>query len=210
MRAGRGGRPACRRQACLPQAGLETRPSLRNRFEAKLHGEAAETGLATEEDEMTASSTPGFQPTEEWLYRQMLEQTLGVAAIYADHEGIIRLWSAGAEAMFSFTAREAIGQSLDIIVPEKHRDTHWAGWRRVMRTGVTKYGRDVLAVPAVTKDGRRISVEFYIALVRSPAGEIVGASALMMDVTKRWQEQKQLRARLAEAEASLARADPST
>jgi PAS domain S-box-containing protein len=172
--------------------------------------------LAAEEEPMTAGSTPGYQPTEDRLYREMLEQTLGVAAIYADCEGIIRLWSAGAEAMFGFTAGEAVGQSLDIIVPEKHRDTHWAGWRRVMRTGVTKYGRDVLAVPALKKDGSRISVEFYIGLVRSPAGEIVGASALMMDVSKRWQEQKQLRARLTEAEARLsglashARADSSS
>jgi PAS domain S-box-containing protein len=152
---------------------------------------------------MTTGSTPEFQPTEPWLYRQMLEQTLGVAAIYADREGIIRLWSPGAEAMFGFTAGEAIGQSLNIIVPEKHRDTHWAGWRRVMRTGATKYGRDVLAVPALKKDGSRISVEFYIALVRSPSGEILGASALMMDISKRWQEQKQLRARLTELEARL-------
>ncbi len=142
--------------------------------------------------------------SEAWLYQQTLEQTLGVAAIFADREGIIRLWSPGAEAMFGFTAQEAIGKSLDIIVPEKHRDTHWAGWRRVMRTGITKYGRDVLAVPALTKDGGRISVEFYIALLRSPAGEILGASALMMDVSKRWQEQKQLRARLAELEARVA------
>jgi PAS domain S-box-containing protein len=153
---------------------------------------------------MNSPNPTAFEPTEGWLYQQTLEQALGVATIFADRDGIIRLWSPGAEAMFGFTAQEAIGQSLDLIVPEKHRDTHWTGWRRVMRTGATKYGRDVLAVPALRKDGGRISVEFYIALLRAPAGEILGASALMMDVTKRWQEQKQLRSRLGELEARVA------
>ncbi len=153
---------------------------------------------------MSSHHPPAFELTDTWLYQQTLEQTLGVATIFADREGIIRLWSPGAEAMFGFTAREAAGQSLDFIIPEKHREVHWAGWRRVMRTGVTKYGRDVLAVPALKKDGSRISAEFYIALLRSPAGEILGASALMMDVTKRWKEQKELRARVAELEARLA------
>jgi len=158
---------------------------------------------------MTASSTTEFRPTEAWLYQQTLEQTLGVATISADRDGVIRLWSPGAVEMFGHSAEEATGQSLDIIIPEKHRDTHWAGWRRVMRTGITKYGKDVLAVPALKKDGSRISVEFYIALVRSPAGDIIGASALVMDVSKRWQEQKQLRARLAELEAQNASATPA-
>jgi len=106
--------------------------------------------------------------------------------------------------MFGYTAAEALGQSMDLIVPERQRARHWEGWDRVMATGVTRYGHDVLAVPALKKDGTRISVEFYILLLRAPTGEILGAAALMQDVTARWQQQKELKARLQALEARAA------
>lgn len=144
--------------------------------------------------------TPTY--THEWLCQSIVEQTQ-FAVIFSDHDGVIRFWNRGAEAMFGYTAEEAVGQSLDLVVPERHRTRHWDGYRRVMATGVTKYGREMLAVPAVRKDGTRISIEFTIVLVHAPAGELLGAAAIMQDVTVRWQQQKQLKERLAALEAKL-------
>jgi len=138
-----------------------------------------------------------------WLCQKIVEES-PVAILFGDREGKIRLWNGGAEAMFGYTAAEALGQSMDLIVPERQRARHWEGWDRVMATGVTRYGHDVLAVPALKKDGSRISVEFYILLLRAPTGEILGAAALMQDVTARWQQQKELKARLQALEARAA------
>ena len=138
-----------------------------------------------------------------WLCQKIVEES-PVAILFGDREGKIRLWNGGAEAMFGYTAAEALGQSMDLIVPERQRARHWEGWDRVMATGVTRYGHDVLAVPALKKDGTRISVEFYILLLRAPTGEILGAAALMQDVTARWQQQKELKARLQALEARAA------
>jgi PAS domain S-box-containing protein len=136
------------------------------------------------------------------LCRDIVEHT-PIAIVFGDREGIIRLWNAGAEAMFGYTADEAVGQSMDIIVPEKHRPKHWEGYDRVMQSGVTKYGRELLAVPALTKDGRRISIEFNVALLRDEAGHVIGAAATINDVTARWEREKAVRARLAELEARV-------
>jgi len=136
------------------------------------------------------------------LCRNIIDHT-PVAVVFGDRQGIIRLWNAGAEAMFGFSAAEAVGQSMDIIVPEKHRAKHWEGYDRVMQTGVTKYSREVLSVPALTKSGRRISIEFNVALVRDETGEVAGVAATITDVTARWERDKALRARLAELEAKV-------
>jgi PAS domain S-box-containing protein len=140
--------------------------------------------------------------SHEWLCQRIVEETQ-VAIIFSDREGIIRLWNSGAEAMFGYRAEEALGQTLDLIVPERQRSRHWEGYTRVMGTGVTRYGRELLAVPALTKDGRRISLEFSIALLRAPSGELLGATAILQDVTARWQQQKDLKSRLATLEAKL-------
>jgi len=144
--------------------------------------------------------TPTY--THERLCQTIVEETQ-LAVIFSDREGIIRFWNAGAEAMFGYKAEEALGQSLDMIVPERHRPRHWEGYRRVMETGITKYGRDLLAVPATRKDGTRISLEFTIVLLRAPTDEVLGAAAIMQDVTARWQQQKQMKDRLAALEAKL-------
>ncbi len=140
--------------------------------------------------------------SHEWLCQRIVEDTQ-VAVVFADGDGIICLWNAGAETMFGYRAEEALGQTLDLIVPERQRGRHWEGYRKVMATGVTKYGRELLAVPAMTKDGKRISIEFSIALLRAPTGELLGAAAIMQDVTARWEQQKALRGRLAALEAKL-------
>jgi PAS domain S-box-containing protein len=134
------------------------------------------------------------------LYRRIVEDS-PIAILFADREGKIRFWNKGAEAIFGHSSGEALGQSLDLIVPEKQRPRHWEGWEKVMATGVTKYGRDVLAVPAMKKDGTRISIEFNVILLKSAGGEVQGVAAMVQDVTARWQQQKELRARLAALEA---------
>ncbi len=93
-----------------------------------------------------------------------------------------------------------MGQSLDIIIPEKLRSRHSEGYRKVMATGSTRYGRELLAVPAIRKDGTRISIEFSIVLVRSSSGEVLGSAAIIRDVTARWQKEKELRDRMAALE----------
>lgn len=141
-------------------------------------------------------------PSHQRLCEAIVDQ-LPTAMIFGDREGVVRLWNAGAEAMFGWRAEEVVGKSMDIIIPEKHRPRHWEGYTRVMQTGVTKYGKSMLAVPALTKDGRRISIEFNIALLKDPSGQILGAAASIQDVTARWEQDKALRTRLAELEAKL-------
>jgi PAS domain S-box-containing protein len=135
-----------------------------------------------------------------WLCRKIVENS-PMAILFADREGKIRLWNSGAETVFGYTAKEALGQPLDLIVPERQRERHWEGWDKVMASGVTKYGRDPLAVPAIRKDGSRISIEFNVVLVRAESGELAGVAAMVQDVTAKWQKQKEMNARLAALEA---------
>lgn len=118
----------------------------------------------------------------------------------ADQDGVIRFWNDGCQRVFGFTAEEAVGQSMDIIIPENLRDRHWQGYSQTMRTGQTRYGSgDLLAVPALHKNGSRISVEFSIVPFRDAGGRMVGIGAVMRDVTKKFNEAKALRKALAEA-----------
>ena len=130
----------------------------------------------------------------------------GDAVLISDHEGVIRYWNAGAEAIFGWTRAEAVGQSMDLIIPERLRGRHWSGWDKVMETGVTRYGKDLLAVPAARKDGTALSVEFTIQLVRDETGHIVAVGAILRDVTARWQKDRELKKRLAELEAKAGQA----
>ena len=124
----------------------------------------------------------------------------GDANIAADREGVIRVWNAGAERIFGYGPDEAIGASLDLIIPEHLRAAHRAGWRAVVSTGRSRYGGgDLLSVPGIRKDGRRISVEFTIVPLKDETGRIVGMAALMRDVTKHFEEMKTLRRQLAAA-----------
>jgi PAS domain S-box-containing protein len=120
--------------------------------------------------------------------------------IFADQDGIIRLWNAGAERIFGYTAGEAVGQMLDIIVPEKIRERHWEGYFRVMKTGETRYGTALLSVPGIRKDGSRVSLEFSVALIRDEDGALLGVSAVIRDVTARWQKEREMEERLAPLE----------
>ena len=116
------------------------------------------------------------------------------AIVYSDREGLIRFWNEGAERVFGFTAEEALGQSLDIMIPERQRQRHWEGYDEVMRTGVSRYGSgDLLSVPATRKDGSRISVEFTIVPLKDAEGRMMGMASVMRDVTARFEELKTLR-----------------
>ena len=137
--------------------------------------------------------------TNEWLYREIVDGSPD-AIVFSNRDGLIELWNRGAENIFGYKAQEALGQTLDLIIPEKLRARHNEGYRKVMATGSTRYGRELLAVPAMRKDGTRISIEFSILLVRSPSGEISGAAAIIRDVTARWQKEKELKDRLAALE----------
>ncbi|MGE0767485.1 MAG: PAS domain-containing protein [Hyphomicrobiaceae bacterium] len=116
------------------------------------------------------------------------------AILYSDREGVIRMWNQGCERIFGFTSADAVGQSLEIIIPDNLRERHNRGHAETMRTGHTRYGSgDLLSVPALRKDGSRISVEFSIIPFKDDKGSMIGMAAIMRDVTKRFEEMKELR-----------------
>ena len=120
------------------------------------------------------------------------------AIVYADAEGVIRVWNRGATRIFGFAEAEALGRSLDLIVPENLRERHWQGYRATMRTGQSRYGDgQLLSVPAVRKDGTRVSVEFTIVPFTDDAGQMIGIAAILRDVTARFEELRALRRQLA-------------
>jgi PAS domain S-box-containing protein len=117
------------------------------------------------------------------------------AVVYADRNGTIRFWNSGAEKLFGFTKDEALGQSLDIIVPERLRQRHWAGYRQMMAAGTSRHAADeLLSVPAQSKSGSALSVQFTVTPVRGGDGRLAGIAAVLRDVTATFLELKQLRA----------------
>ena len=129
----------------------------------------------------------------EQIARKLFEG-LPDALVVADRKGIIRVWNGGAERIFGFSEGEALGQSLDIITPERLRERHWNGYEATMRTGQTKYGGgDLLSVPAVRKDGAQISIQFSIVPLRGEDGDLQAVAAIMRDVTEDFEERKRLR-----------------
>jgi PAS domain S-box-containing protein len=132
----------------------------------------------------------------DWLCRRIVAESRD-AIIFVDQDGLIRLWNAGAEALFGYRAAEMEGQTLDVIIPEALRARHNEGFRRVMASGQSRYAADLLAVPGLRRDGTRISLEFTITLIKDDEGQVLGAAAIMRDVTARWQREKELTKRLA-------------
>jgi PAS domain S-box-containing protein len=137
------------------------------------------------------------------LWQRLIEGSPD-AVLVSDRDGVTRSWNQAAARLFGFTADEAVGRSMDLIIPERLRGRHWGGWEKVMETGVTRYGDgQLLAVPAVHKDGRALSVEFSIQLLRGADGRIEWVAAVFRDVTERFQRDKALKLRLKELEAKL-------
>jgi PAS domain S-box-containing protein len=145
-----------------------------------------------------------MNPDVDRFYRTLVRDAPD-GMIYADAQGVITFWNKGAERIFGFSESEAVGKTLDLIIPENLRKRHWDGFAETVRTGKTRYAAgDVLAVPALRKDGTRISIEFTILPFPDRTGRILGMAAILRDVTRRFEEQKGLRKELATCRSALA------
>ena len=122
------------------------------------------------------------------------------AILFADREGLIQLWNKGAEAIFGYSAVEAIGQSLDLIIPDKLQQRHNEGYDGVMGSGATKYGSDLLSVPALHKDGSRLFSDFSIVMIKGTDGMMQGVAAIMRDSTGQKTKEKELKERIRQLE----------
>lgn len=121
------------------------------------------------------------------------------AILATDRSGVIEFWNPGAERIFGYSAGQAVGRSLDIIIPENLRARHWQGWTHALETGQSRYSAgELLSVPALTADGRRISVEFTIVILKHDEGRPIGVAATLRDVTARFDEMRSLRRQIAE------------
>jgi len=136
-------------------------------------------------------------------FKQLVEGA-GDAIMVCDAAGAITLWNRASERIFGFTEVEALGKSLDLITPERLRSRHWEGYNKSMATGTTKYGHDLLRVPATHKDGRSMSIAFTVAMLFTPDHKVDAVVAIIRDETTRFNDDRALRKRLAEAEAKLA------
>lgn len=136
-------------------------------------------------------------------FKQLVE-AIGDAIVASDASGAITLWNPAAQRMFGYTESEAVGQSLDIIIPQRQQQRHWDGYHKTMATGQTKYGNDVLRVPAVHKDGHTLSIAFTVALLHSPDQKVSAIVAAIRDETSRFTEERSLRKRVMELESQLA------
>jgi PAS domain S-box-containing protein len=129
-----------------------------------------------------------------------LLHSMSDAVVASDRDGRITFWNPGAERIFGFSPAQAMGQSLDLIIPERLRARHWTGYTEVMRTGESRYGHgDLLSVPALRKDGTRLSIEFTIVPLKDEAGAMTGMAAILRDVTARFEEMRALRQKAATA-----------
>lgn len=133
-----------------------------------------------------------------------LVTSVGDGVIAADASGAITLWNPACERMFGFTEAEALGKSLDLIIPQRQQKPHWDGYHKTMATGITKYGNDVLRVPAVHKDGHTLSIAFTVSMLHQPDGAVSTIVAVIRDESAKFAEDRQLRKRLMELEAQLA------
>jgi PAS domain S-box-containing protein len=135
-------------------------------------------------------------------FKQLVEGA-GDAIMVCDAAGAITLWNRASERIFGFTEAEALGKSLDLIIPQRQRQRHWDGYNKTMETGVTKYGADLLRVPALHKDGHTLSIAFTVSMLFSADHEVTGLVAIVRDETARFAEERKLRARLVEVEATM-------
>ncbi|MEP7298133.1 MAG: PAS domain S-box protein [Burkholderiales bacterium] len=135
-----------------------------------------------------------------------LVAAVGDAIIASDASGAITLWNPGAERMFGYSEAEALGKSLDLITPERLRNRHWEGYNKSMATGTTKYGNDLLRVPATHKDGRAMSIAFTVAMLFGADQKVNAIVAVIRDETTRFNDERALKKRVAELEAQAAAA----
>lgn len=132
-------------------------------------------------------------------YAQLL-QVMGDAVIVADPKGSIVFWNAAATRIFGFSEAEALGQNLSLITPQRLQQRHNAGFEKSMATGTTRYGTTLLKVPATHKDGRALSIAFSVAMLFDSQHQVTGIAAVIRDETQRFQDDRELRRKLAEYE----------
>jgi PAS domain S-box-containing protein len=137
-----------------------------------------------------------------------LVNAMGDAMIVCDAQGKVIVWNAAAERLFGWTAAEAQGQSMDMIIPERLRKRHWEGYDKSMQTGQTRYAHDVLRVPAVDKAGRAMSIAFTVFMLFDAQGQVMACGSVIRDETDRFAEDRALRKRVTELEAQLAGSQP--
>lgn len=118
-----------------------------------------------------------------WLVEQSPDAT-----IYSDKQGDIRVWNAAAEKMFGFSAEQALGQNLDLIIPERLRRMHWRGFDAAIAAGVTKHSGKPMATKALRADGSEFYTEMGFALIFNDQGEVVGTVAQARDITERYEK----------------------
>lgn len=133
-----------------------------------------------------------------------LVDALGDGVIVCDADGAITVWNPAATRIFGFSADEAMGQSLDLIIPERQRQRHWDGYHKTMATGETRYGSDVLRVPALHKEGKPLSIAFTVAMLYTPDGKVSAIVAIVRDETVRWTDERALKTKVAQLEAQVA------
>ncbi len=151
---------------------------------------------------MSHSEPPGFS--------QALIEQLADAVIFADRDGLIQVWNAGAEAVFGHTADDVLGRRLDVLIPEHLRSAHWAAFDAAVDSGRIRHGRESMVTRSFHKDGSDLYVDLSFALVKDGAGRVLGAVAVARDITERFRAERQTRRRLAELEAQLARPTPGS
>ena len=135
---------------------------------------------------------------------QALVTTVGDGVMASDASGAITLWNPACERLFGYTEADALGKSLDLIIPQRQQKPHWDGYHKTMETGITKYGNDVLRVPAVHKDGHTLSIAFTVSMLHTADGKVSTIVAVIRDESVKFAEERQLRKRVMELEAQLA------
>ena len=139
-----------------------------------------------------------------------LVSAMGDAVVVSDATGAITLWNKAAERLFGYGEAEALGQSLNLMIPERLRGRHWHGYAKTMETGITRYGTDVLQVPAIDKAGRNFSIAFTVALLHGPDGKVSAIAAVIRDDTRHFEKDRAQRKRISELEAQLTKAASSS
>ena len=136
---------------------------------------------------------------------EQLVRNMGDAVVVSDAQGAIVVWNDAATRLFGFSEEEALGQPLDLIIPDRLRGRHNEGYAKTVATGITRYGTSLLKVPALHKDGRQLSIAFTVALMTGAEGEVQGVAAIIRDDTARFNEDRAMRRRIAELEQAAAR-----
>lgn len=137
-------------------------------------------------------------------YKQLVHG-MGDALVVSNAQGDIILWNKAAERIFGYTEAEALGKRLDLITPDRFRHRHWEGYEKSMETGTTRYGTQLLKVPALHKDGKTLSIAFTVTMLFDEANRVTGVAATIRDETVRFHADRALRNRLSELENA---ADP--